>query len=302
MKFKNLFSRCILCLDNSADSLEHIIPECIGGNLEINFLCTNCNNTKGSELVSKLKEDPSIRLAVRNLKNQIPGLFDQIENSQYYIGKDKDNNSIQMVYKNGSLKVKAHKKDDGSLIFDTQRGLKNIREMLKKDGLTEEEINNRLKIYQESENEVDIQLSETIRVAKKQLSEPFPSLLGLLINDRTLVLIAFEFLSLLIGDLIYENRFNHIRDFINEGKENENILVERLGDRHYSPLHKIYSEFKGNEIVINIVLFRWLFFKVYFKNVPIEVEDRVYILDLTNGKSLFAKSIDDARKGVFYSY
>lgn len=78
------FDKCIYCLNKPADSWEHVIPQCIGGRLKARLLCSECNHVLGSKLVNKVKNDPSIRLAVRKLKGQIPQLFEAIEKGQIY--------------------------------------------------------------------------------------------------------------------------------------------------------------------------------------------------------------------------
>ena len=57
MKVNFNFDNCILCLKNNADSYEHIIPRSIGGRLQVFMLCTKCNNSMGSELISKIKDN-----------------------------------------------------------------------------------------------------------------------------------------------------------------------------------------------------------------------------------------------------
>jgi len=62
------FDKCIICLENTIEGLEHILPECIGGRLQSNLLCKSCNNKFGSEIVSKIKIDPTFRLAMKPWK------------------------------------------------------------------------------------------------------------------------------------------------------------------------------------------------------------------------------------------
>jgi hypothetical protein len=66
-------NRCILCLDSTHRlTYEHIIPECIGGRLESDFLCSSCNADLGTRIDSVMPMDPSIVLAAQNLQNSIP--------------------------------------------------------------------------------------------------------------------------------------------------------------------------------------------------------------------------------------
>ncbi len=300
MKAKNLFETCVLCTNNSVDSLEHIIPDCIGGRLEVGLLCTHCNNQMGTELVSKLKKDPSIRLAIWNLKNEIPDIYEKIECGQDYIGKDSNNNQIKFVYKNSSFKVKTQKKDDGSIISDTQRVQSDFRKMLKKDGLSDKEIDERIKFFENQEDESFVQLSKNLKAIKRSVKNLFPSLLGPLIENKMIVLIAYEYLSLLLGDLIYDSYLDYIRAFIRNSIESKDIFVEPLSARHYLPYHKIYPELLDEETIINIRLFEWLVYKVHFKNIRVRCKDYVYVEDLKNKKSYIAESLEEAKKNIYY--
>ena len=55
MKIKFDFDKCILCAKNPADSWEYIIPEGIGGRLQIQLLCSSCNNDLGSKLIESCR-------------------------------------------------------------------------------------------------------------------------------------------------------------------------------------------------------------------------------------------------------
>ena len=302
MKIEFDFDKCIYCLNNAADSWEHIIPESIGGRLQIQTLCSSCNNDLGSKLINKVKTDPSIRLAVRNLKDKVPRLFETIENNQIYVARAKNNTSVRLRYKGSKLETIAHKKEDGSLILDTKKGIKNITQMLRKEGLSEDEIAGKIQSFNKLENNKIIQLSKTVRIVKWSTESIFPCLQGPLLDEKVIALIAYEFLSLLIGNLIYKDRLDFIREFIKEGVKSKKLVIEQLTSRHYSPYHKIYPELLETEIIINIILFRWLVYRVHLKGFRLSSADFVYLEELKNRKTLIAKSVDEAKRGFYYKF
>ncbi|MGH7799574.1 MAG: HNH endonuclease [Thermodesulfobacteriota bacterium] len=303
MKIDFDFYKCIYCLENDADSWEHIIPESIGGRLEAKILCTDCNNEKlGSKLISKVKTDPSIRLAIRKLKNDIPGLFEAIENNQIYIAKDKNNNVIRLRYKNSKLEIISHMKEDGSLVLDSKKGVKNIKQMLKKDRLSEDEIANKIQSFQKLDHNKVIKLSKSVQVTRWSTGPTFPSLQGPLLDEKIIALIAYEFLSLLLGNLIYDDELNFVREFIKEGTKSEKLVIEHLLSRHHSPYHKIYPELLETEAIINIILFRCLVYKVHIMDFKLSSIDFVYLEDLKNRKTLIARSVDEAKRGIYYGF
>lgn len=295
MKIKFDFDKCILCLKNSTDSWEHIIPKIIGGRLQVKVLCSDCNNSLGSKLISKVKIDPSIRLAVMNLKQEIPELFEAIEQHQIYVSKDKNNSLIKSRYKNSKLEIVPHKKENGSLVIDTDKANNNIAQMLRKDGLSEDEISEKIQTFQKLEDNKIIQLSKTVKVVKLPIESILPSLQGPSLDEKVITLIAYEFLSLLIGNLIYDDKLDFIRKFIKEGKTSKKLVIEYLKSRHYDPYHKIYLELLENEIIVNIILFRWLVYKVHFKGFKLTSADFVYFEDLRNKKTLISPSVDEAK-------
>ncbi|MEK7310055.1 MAG: HNH endonuclease [Planctomycetota bacterium] len=292
MRFNCNFNMCILCLKNPADSWEHIIPESIGGRLQINVLCSVCNKALGSKLVSRVKSYPSIRLAIKNLKNTIPKLYSTIENSQLYDAKDKQGNFIKLRYKDSKFRVVPHTKKDGSVILDSQNNTPNIEQMLKSAGLPEDRVIDKINFLRSMEENKVVQLSETVRVAKWSLESISPSLKGPLLDGKIVALIAYEFLSLLVGETIYDDRLDFIRIFIKGEGQSPSIVIERLSSKQYGPIHGIYPEFLDSEIIINIVLFRWLVFKVHFTKFRLKSNNYVYSEDLINKKTYIEESID----------
>lgn len=302
MKIDFDIGKCIYCLKNPADSWEHIIPDSIGGRLQVQVLCSSCNHNLGSELISKVKTDPSIRLAIKKLRNEIPELFEAIEKDQLYNAKGKNDNYIKLRYKNSKLETVAHKKEDGSLVLDTEKGIKNLAQMLRKEGLSIDEIADNIQSFKEFEDNKIFQLSKTVRAVKWTIESISPNLQGSMLDEKVIALMAYEFLSLLIGNLIFNDKLDFIRKFIKEGEKSPKLVIEHLTSKHYSPYHKIYPELLETEIIINIVLFRWLVYKVHLKGFKSSSADFVYLEDLRNKRTLIAKSVDEAKQGIYYEF
>lgn len=256
----------------------------------------------GSKFIGKVKNDPSIRLAVRELKNEIPDLFESIENNQPYFARDKNKDIIRLRYKNSRLEVIHHQQEDGSLIFDSRKGIKNIKQMLKKDGLCDDEIEKRISLLKKSDDNKIIELSAKVIVRKFPTGPSFPSLEAPLIDERIIVLIAYEFLSLLLGNLIYNSTLDFIREFIREGIKSDKLLIEDLTTRSYGTFHKIYPEVLETELIINIILFRWFLYRIHIKGFKLSSGDFVYVEDLKNRKTLIAESLEEARQGIYYDF
>lgn len=303
MKINFKFKNCILCLKNEADSFEHIIPKNIGGRLQAFLLCTKCNNSMGSELISKVKIDPSIRIALHTLKYEIPHLFNKIEKNQVYYGENINKDKVKFTLKKSKPHITEGIQEDGSLIIDTKKIPDYLLKKLKKQGLCNEEIKEKIKLVDESENNEILELSQTEKLVKRTIDSIKPSLAGPLMDERIVALIAYEYLGLLIGNNIVKDNFDFIRDFLINEIVSDNIFIERLSTRKYSPYHKLFPEFLDSEIIINLTLFGWLFFKVHFtiKSNIKEFPDVVYLEDLKNKISYIAKSVLDARQNKYYA-
>ena len=52
-------------------TLEHVIPEALGGNLTSYFACKDCNSRLGHRLEGKAKMDPTIRVLAKQLRLSI---------------------------------------------------------------------------------------------------------------------------------------------------------------------------------------------------------------------------------------
>jgi hypothetical protein len=57
---KGNYVHCFFCLEEKAPSLEHVFPEAIGGTLETERVCTNCNSFLGKEVDVRLTDHPAV--------------------------------------------------------------------------------------------------------------------------------------------------------------------------------------------------------------------------------------------------
>jgi hypothetical protein len=180
--------------------------------------------------------------------------------------------------------------------------------MLKKEGLPEDGIFAKIESFKKLELDKMISLSNNLRAVKRETGpiEPcFTDVTGKsvgLLDERVPVLMAYEFLSLLRGNLILHEQFGFVRESIKNGTKSEKLLVEHVARKEYEPYHEIYPELLETEIIINIILFGWMWYKVHFKDFKLSSPDFVYLEDLKNKRPLYAKSVDEAKKGIWYEF
>lgn len=301
MKFLTTFERCCICGEKKPLTFEHVIPESIGGTLECNIQCTECNSDLGSQLVAQLKNDPAIRLAILNLKNQVPHLYKSIEDNQPYISTDITGQKVIVIKTGRKHQIKAQKRKDGSFVFDSSKDRNHIRNLLAKFGFSHEEAQKFLTNLKSESTYVLIDPTKNPIAAEWKIQSYFPPLDVPEIDDRVVVLIAFNYICMLLGNLVFENGIEFIRRYIGLGEKSDKIEIKSYSSLEYKPFHAIFSELDHNETRIAIILFGWLKYVVHFKFIVRNTPDIVFIEDLKNQRILTAISLQEAEKGNFYS-
>src|SRR3954454_16535021 len=116
MKVPWFEDRCIICLGNDALSEEHLIPAALGGNLKCDFLCKSCNDLFGSSFEAKARTDPAIRIAVAQLRDEIPAIHNRVEDGQHYFAQSGPAR-VGAIFRQGELKPQPSKHVDDSLMM-----------------------------------------------------------------------------------------------------------------------------------------------------------------------------------------
>src|SRR5262245_21663821 len=133
MKVPWFGDRCIICLGNDALSEEHVIPEALGGDLKCDFLCKPCNDLFGSSFEAKAKTDPAIRIAVAELRSEIPLIHGLLEDGQQYFAQSGPAR-IRGIFRQGAVTPLPSRHIDGSLMLPTNEAPEHIERILTKDG------------------------------------------------------------------------------------------------------------------------------------------------------------------------
>ena len=124
---------CIICgTPFTEHSVEHIVPDAIGGNVHIKCVCRDCNNKLGDKVDCQLTEDPMILLArqqlgIRNLDRKTVDLFKafkfQNENGETVVIKKGDGKQMPRFY-DGTIRpeVIVSKDDQGNAHVQLKKG------------------------------------------------------------------------------------------------------------------------------------------------------------------------------------
>lgn len=292
------FDNCIICKKRKPDTYEHLIPDSIGGVISMRILCKKCNDELGHTLVANVKKDPRIRIAISNLKIELPDLYKKIEDGQAYETTDKKGNLIKMTFKNGKHRTISQKIGEYLIVDDSEID-KKLKEMLSKKKQPTKKIQEKIDSFKNVKRGEEFEFIEGSIVKKREIGEIRHSFTGEIITNRFLVLVAYEFISFFLGKLIYDERLDYIRDYISLGKESNLISIESYSTNKYAPINRIYCEDFEKNITVNILLFGNMLFKVNILNFPFRFSDIVILEDLVEKRAFAAKSIKEAKNGNY---
>jgi hypothetical protein len=304
MKIQMNLNRCIACkqiLTESNITWEHIIPDFLGGKLQANFLCNRCNNNFGSKIIHTIKNDPAVRFAASALRKEIPEIFLRIEDRQEYVTENPLGTKIKAVRRGLHADIVSGKQNDDSLVLKTDDAASYLKKKLQiEDGYSEKEAEEKISSFLDLPNDELVKLSKRYKVIKWDMKGSRPNFSGKPLDEKAIVLIAYEYLALLIGRTVLGTKLDFIRNYINNNKNSARIIVEPFHASKYQPFHKIFPEFHDTETVIIIDFFSWIVYKVHFKKVKINTLDVVYLEDLRGKKSLISHSVKEAKEGKYY--
>lgn len=250
---------CTICERPEPLTLEHVIPRVLGGTAVVRIQCDTCNSTLGSTVISQLKLDPVIRLAVRGVKRVCPEFHDAFEDRQSYVATDTSGQTVRLRLRKGTLSVTPGHGPNRSLVFDTEEHEEHIKGVLASAGLEAVPIDSAIQHIKTSEANEAIRLSDALTVVRREIvnDSVFPDLgAARQTDDRAPVLIAYNWLCARLGRGIFDARFAPVRSML-QGQPSQRIRVDRLmaKRRGYEPFHVVQAIWRADTIEIGVRLF-----------------------------------------------
>lgn len=210
---------CIFCFRTDLEttfSNEHIIPRSIGGRLELEQVCAECNNRLGHDVDVEILKLPETLQALNSLK--IPHNREGILRSYYNITGEVADGQRNVRAKGSGFEPLPGRMPDGSILTPDERFAHDLRKRVHRDerlniaGLTTQEIDEELKsllaLYKDCEPGESIesprlglklvrrQEKVTIRIQARDQQHP----------EKLMAKIAYEFLFFLGGRELLINR------------------------------------------------------------------------------------------------
>lgn len=297
------FSKCIVCTERDPGDPEHVIPQIIGGRLTARLLCDKCNHDFGSEIVSGLKTDTSIRLAVERLQDVIPDFARRYLHRTEYVARADDGSQVRLTKSGDSFRVLAGEGADQSIVLATDEALGALAKKLERAGLPEDTIRDyQDRFFKAGENEpISIPTNETF--VKRPLPPPMPNLAHDPLDERFWILLSLEFAALVIGNHVFRTSFDSVRSSILDSDHPVPIPIAHFSaGSQYSPFHVVRLIADQNILAVEIRLFRWLAIQVKFDWIEYEGPHPVYLEDLEDKRSYFAPDLRHAEQNRWIEF
>ena len=275
-----------MCSRQDGLTLEHIIPESLGGRLTSRFLCQICNSTLGNRLEHAARFDPSIRIAGERLASDIPKLARRLAENQRQIGESEAGLSPGYI-RDGDFRIFSKKLPDGSLVQPTDEARSTIDTILQREGYGQLPIQDALRRFDEAPENKKIQIAAGLEIAKWRIDRIQPDFnKSPLMNPLVPLKIAYEFVACHVGRAIYEDippLADLRRAFVNLDPDTGPFQVERLHAAEYRPFHGICLEGNNPHASVQIRLFGWLAFRVHFLRLAVAGPRFIYTHFLDSG-------------------
>lgn len=271
---------CIYCMNNPANTKEHIIQKTIGGFLEAWLACDKCNNEMGQATDLELKDDTNVRLAFESIKTQTPKAFNSYRKRQKYIAHSESGENLSAVFKGDALFVHWQTLEDGSSPVDASQSEKFIKTELLNSGASEAEIRDKLEEFRNAENGRLVEIAKGFGVKKLAIVRLTPVLSGKFISDHLVLKIAYNILSLLITPNNHSEYFEPIATSILNRSTIPPYVEFRQGMSNESPkpYHRFSVEKVDGAIRVAFFLFDALMYAVTFHRASLDSEISVRIV------------------------
>ncbi len=278
--------RCIGCLKKCQLTEEHLIPDALGGRLTVKFLCQNCNSLLGSRVEAAVRSDPTFRLLIPKLSNQIPAVAKALSEGQPHVAHSPGGKAKGRI-KDGKFQVKSTKEADGSLIQPTPTARRAIDNILRREGYEAPIRARALQIFDEAPDNIRVAVAPGHEIVKWGITKLEPEVGGPLINPVVPLKIAFEFLACHLGTAIYEQTspLDEIRSILAGADLSPKLVsVERLYAEDAKPFHGLIFEGNDPHAKVQIRLFGQLAFRVHLLRLAVGGPRFRYTHDLTTNE------------------
>jgi hypothetical protein len=274
--------RCVICLEASPLSEEHLIPASLGGLVSAVFVCKACNDKFGYGFEASARSSPAIRLAAASLRHELPALAESIEKGQAYVVRV--SNPKVEFRTTGGPRARG-KAADGSLLVPSEDAPAVITTMMRRDGATSRQISRALARFASTDVGQHVSLGTKIEAVNWDHVTARMDFDGALdLSSLVPLKAAFEFATLLIGTSAYAAApLAHIRSILLEQDEKAAAALVTFGHAgDYRPLHGLLFEGNSPEARVQVRLFGKLSYRVTLPSIAINAPRFSATMDLAS--------------------
>lgn len=283
MKIEWNHSRCIVCLGSDGLTVEHVIPESLGGILTGSFLCRRCNSRFGLGFEAGARLAPELRKAASGLGDDLSELKEKLERGAQYQSQFEEQTHKSKLRKDGHIGTS--KLEDGSLIVPEPDAPMKIKSIMLKCGASDSGIKDAIARWARAPAGRNVYLGAGVSIKKWQEHPASPIYTEPPLSPLVPLKIAYEFAALLAGDAIYVPEFQPLRDVLLKQDED---LADRMVTYSWASKPDAFHgiAFEGNHEVaqFQVRFFGLLAYTVRFPKIAIEHPPAVYTHRLDTGK------------------
>jgi hypothetical protein len=280
--------RCIICLEASPLTREHLIPEVLSGKLEARFLCKPCNDRLGSEIDHSACSDPLIRQAAFELpdvpRERHTKINRKLNQGQKFVIIT-SHGEIEAIAKGDLIQPVTFKSEDGYLVQPSEAAIRDIKKTLAQRGQDAQSIADAVSKHAAAPVDQAVEIAPRIVIRKRSFDASTIHPKGKSVNSLLLLKIAYEFLALCLGNAIYgeQPELDQIRHTLRT-LDRKNAFVEFFERENNYHVHGI--AFEGNDPFarVQVRLFGSLAFRVNFPRIAVGGPCFAYTHDLSDGK------------------
>jgi hypothetical protein len=274
----------------------HVIPASIGGKLSALNLCKQCNSDMGTA-EALLAQDIAVRLLIDKLEDRLPAeLVNSVRYRQSYFT---DHAVYGRVEAGMDKRAKLRPKESAPIKGD-ENTLKQAVAELDRLGASEERKAGLREEFEQAGPGDWIEVRPGYRIERliDWTHVKFkPSLTDPIVPLHVAVGIAYLYLALCLGGRVYDEALAPVRAALRAALKGDAEAADgycaanRHGTRIVEPTHLLRAKAEGDDVQVNLQVFRDLVWPVRFPGVHLRGEQTLYVVDVEHGDEVWATKI-----------
>ena len=280
--------RCVACGETQPLTLEHVIPQAIGGRLTVTFLCEPCNSRFGHQVDHSAKQDPAIATAILRLAQDHPKRAPLLENLRLLAHSA--GGQLPALIKDGTAEVRSQKLPDGSIIQPTVDARRTIERMLTRAGETPAAVADALERFDSAPVDRSESITPDIHSTNWTVNAMSADPSFSPVSPVLLTKIAYEFLALHLGGAVYADSPPLVaarRILTSQVFEPDKVRIEHLRAGRAHDLHGVVFEGNLPHARVQVRLFGTLAYRVHFVQ-----------LSIGGARYVYSHSLDSNAEGI----